>query len=182
MVSLAKQGLRVARLKGGDPFVFGRGGEELEVLTAHAIPYIIVPGITAALGAAASAGIPLTHRKLSQSVTLVAGQVLQDDTLDWRLLAGPHRTVVFYMGVAQLAHIVARLRSAGAAAEHPIAIIERATLPGQRVLRGTLATIGDIAAAADVRPPALLIVGEVAALASVDALVSAALPEHGVIA
>ncbi len=182
LVEYARQGLRVARLKGGDPFVFGRGGEEVEVLTAHAIPYIVVPGITAALGAAAAAGIPLTHRKLSQSVTFVAGHVLDDESLDWRHLAGPHRTIVFYMGVAQLTQIVGKLRSAGAPAEHPAAVIERATLPDQRILSGTLATIAGIVAAAKVTPPALLIVGEVAAFASADALLSATVPEPGAIA
>ncbi len=152
------------------------------MLTAHAIPYIVVPGITAALGAAAAAGIPLTHRKLSQSVTFVAGHVLDDESLDWRHLAGPHRTIVFYMGVAQLTQIVGKLRSAGAPAEHPAAVIERATLPDQRILSGTLATIAGIVAAAKVTPPALLIVGEVAAFASADALLSATVPEPGAIA
>jgi uroporphyrin-III C-methyltransferase/precorrin-2 dehydrogenase/sirohydrochlorin ferrochelatase len=182
LVEYAKQGLRVARLKGGDPFIFGRGGEEMEVLAARGIPYLVVPGVTAALGAAAAAGIPLTHRFLSQSVTFVTGHVLDDDTLDWRQLAGAHRTVVFYMGVAQLARIVDRLRSAGAPTEHPVAVVERATLPGQRVLRGTLGNIADVANAAGVTPPALLIVGEVAAFASADALVSMAVSESGAIA
>lgn len=182
LVEHARRGLRVARLKGGDPFIFGRGGEEVEVLSAHGIPFIVVPGITAALGAAAAAGIPLTHRKLSQSVTFVTGHVLDDGTLDWHHLAGPHRTVVFYMGVAQLAQIVARLRSAGAPAEHPAVVIERATLPEQRILRGTLETIAAIVQAATVAAPALLIVGEVAAFAGADALVATAVPEPGAIA
>ena len=119
LVQYAQRGLRVARLKGGDPFIFGRGGEEIEVLNAHGIPYVVVPGITAALGAAASAGIPLTHRTLAQSVTFAAGHALDDETLDWRSLAQPHHTVVFYMGVAQLPRIVARLLEAGAPADHP---------------------------------------------------------------
>ena len=182
LIEYARQGLRVARLKGGDPLIFGRGGEEIEALAAHGIPYIVVPGITAALGAAASAGIPLTHRQLSQSVTFVTGHVLEDSTLDWRLLAGAHRTVVFYMGVAQLAQIVDRLRAAGVAAEQPVAIIERATLPEQRVFRATLSTVADIAGASGVVPPALLIVGEVAAFASAEALVSMVVPEPGAMA
>jgi uroporphyrin-III C-methyltransferase / precorrin-2 dehydrogenase / sirohydrochlorin ferrochelatase len=161
LVRYARQGLRVARLKGGDPFVFGRGGEEIEVLTQHNIPYISVPGITAALGAASSAGIPLTHRRLAQSVTFVAGHVLEDEALDWRSLAGPRRTVVFYMGVSHLDRIVAKLRDAGAKADHPAAVVERATLPGQRTLRGTLETIAEVARDARVAAPALLIVGEV---------------------
>ena len=182
LLEYARQGLRVARLKGGDPLIFGRGGEEIEILAAHGIPYLVVPGITAALGAAAAAGIPLTHRLLSQSVTFVTGHVLDDDTLDWRQLAGAHRTVVFYMGVAQLTRIVARLRSAGAPMQHPVAVVERATLPGERVIRATLASIGEVAGAAGVAPPALLIVGEVAALASADALASMAVLESGAIA
>ncbi len=172
LVQYAKEGLRVARLKGGDPFIFGRGGEEIEVLSAHSIPYIVVPGITAALGAASSAAIPLTHRKLSQSVTFVTGHVLNDGTLDWQQLAGPHRTVVFYMGVAHLPQIVARLRAAGAPPDRPVAIIERATLPEQRVLRGSLDDIVSLAASSNVTAPALLIVGEVAAFSTAEVLVS----------
>ncbi|TLY77189.1 MAG: uroporphyrinogen-III C-methyltransferase [Gammaproteobacteria bacterium] len=173
LVHWARKGLRVARLKGGDPLVFGRGGEEIEVLAAHGIPYTIVPGITAALGAAAVAGIPLTHRGLAHSVTFVTGHVLEDSSLDWRALAAPRHTVVFYMGVAHLARIVAKLRAAGASADHPVAIIEGATLPQQRILRGVLATISAIAHNANVAPPAVLIVGEVAAFGAVDALVPA---------
>jgi len=169
LVHYARKGLRVARLKGGDPFVFGRGGEEIEVLTRHNIPYISVPGITAALGAASSAGIPLTHRRLAQSVTFVAGHVLEDDALDWRALASPRQTIVFYMGVSHLDHIVAKLRDAGAKAEHPAAIVERATLPEQRTLRGTLETIAEIARKASVTAPALLIVGDVTTFMATDA-------------
>ena len=163
LVELARAGKRVARLKGGDPFIFGRGGEEAQVLAAHGIPYRVVPGITAALGAAAAAGIPLTHRHLSHSVTLVSGHAALDDTLDWRALARTRQTVVFYMGVAQLPHIVARLRAAGAGAELPAAIVERATLATQRVLRAPLAGIAALALREQVAAPALLIVGEVTA-------------------
>src|SRR5262249_54364500 len=159
----ARQGLRVARLKGGDPFIFGRGGEEIEVLKSHGIPYVVVPGITAALGAAAISGIPLTHRNLAQSVTFTAGHALDDKTLDSRSLAGPHHTVVFYMGVAQLPRIVAKLQESGAKADLPVAIVERASLAEQRIVRGTLATIVESAGRAGLTPPALLIVGEVAA-------------------
>jgi len=175
LVHYAHLGLRVARLKGGDPFIFGRGGEEIEVLAAHGIPYIVVPGITAALGAAASANIPLTHRKLSQSVTFVTGHVLDDDALDWKSLAGTRQTVVFYMGVGHLPQIVEKLRAAGASGDHPAAVVERATLPEQRTLRGTLQTIADIAQAANVSPPALLIVGDVTALAAADSLIGSEL-------
>jgi siroheme synthase len=166
----------VARLKGGDPFVFGRGGEELEVLQVHGIPYIVVPGITAALGAAASSGLPLTHRRLAQSVTFVTGHDSGGAAPDWRFFANPQHTVVFYMGVAQLPAIVERLRAAGARADHPVAVIERATLPEQRLLRGTLADIAALAQAQALEPPALLIAGAVAALASSDALTALASP------
>lgn len=170
LIEHAGAGRRVARLKGGDPFVFGRGGEELEVLRAHGIPYTVVPGITAALGAAASAGLPLTHRRLATSVTFVSGHTPEATPADWRFYADPQHTVVFYMGVAQLPAILARLRAAGAAGGHPVAIIERATLPGERVLRGTLADIEFLAHSHPVAPPALLIVGAVAALTGGEAL------------
>ena len=179
LVDYARRGLRVARLKGGDPFVFGRGGEEIEVLTRHGIPYISVPGITAALGAASYAGIPLTHRRLAQSVTFVAGHVLDDDSLDWRALAGPRRTVVFYMGVSHLDLIVAKLRDSGGKADHPVAIVERATLPDQRTLRGTLATIEEIARSAGVAAPALLIVGDVTTFLAAETLLASAASKDG---
>lgn len=175
LVHYARLGLRVARLKGGDPFVFGRGGEEVEVLAANGIPYIVVPGITAALGAAASANIPLTHRKLSQSVTFVSGHVLDDESLDWRSLARAHQTVVFYMGVGHLQQIVERLRASGAPPQLPAAVVEKATLPDQRTLRGTLETIVGVAQAAEVSPPALFIVGDVTAVAGADAFIGAEL-------
>ncbi len=162
MIRFARQGLKVARLKGGDPFIFGRGGEEVEILARHGIPHLVVPGITAALGAAAAAGIPLTHRGLSQCVTFVTGHVAADDSLDWRSLALARQTTVFYMGVGRLQTIVQRLRAAGAPDTLPAALIERATMPGQRVVRSTLAQIAARGAAA-ISPPALLIVGEVAA-------------------
>ncbi len=165
MLRYAHQGLRVARLKGGDPFVFGRGGEEAEYLARHGVPYVVVPGITAALGAAAATGIALTHRQMAQSVTLVTGHPLEDGALDWAALARPRQTVVFYMGVAHLQRICARLRQAGASESLPAALIERATLPGQRLVRGTLGNIAALARQAAIAPPALLVVGEVAALA-----------------
>jgi uroporphyrin-III C-methyltransferase / precorrin-2 dehydrogenase / sirohydrochlorin ferrochelatase len=163
MIRFARQGLKVARLKGGDPFVFGRGGEEIEALVREGIPYLIVPGITAALGAAASAAIPLTQRGLAHSVTLITGQVPGEDALDWAALAREGQTVVFYMGVAKLSSIVTSLRAAGARETLPAALIEQATLPEQRVVRATLADIADLGARMGISPPALLIVGEVAA-------------------
>ena len=160
----ALAGKRVARLKGGDPFVFGRGGEELEVLAAHDIPCTVVPGISAALGAAASAALPLTHRRLAHSVTFVNGHQGEDDSgCDWRAFVDPRHTVVFYMGLKSLPGIAARLAAAGASPDHPVALIAQATLPGQQVLRGTLADICSRATAQVITPPALLIVGNVAA-------------------
>jgi uroporphyrin-III C-methyltransferase/precorrin-2 dehydrogenase/sirohydrochlorin ferrochelatase len=161
MVELARAGLRVARLKGGDPFVFGRGGEEVELLSQQGIPHIVVPGITAALGAAAACAIPLTHRDIAQSVTLVTGHPLEDEALDWSALARPRQTVVFYMGVAQLPRIVEHLQAQGAPGERPAAIVERATLADQRVIQGTLSDIAARAASAHIEAPALLVVGEV---------------------
>lgn len=181
LVRFAGEGKRVARLKGGDPLVFGRGGEEIEVLAAHGIPCTVVPGITAALGAAAAAELPLTHRRLASSVTLLSGRLSDGALPDWRFLANPKHTVVVYMGVAQLPHIVTRLRAAGATPRHPAAIVERATLPGQRILRGTLADIASLAQAHRVGAPAILILGDVAACAAADALIDS-LPTaaHGV--
>jgi uroporphyrin-III C-methyltransferase/precorrin-2 dehydrogenase/sirohydrochlorin ferrochelatase len=170
LVQLARAGKRVARLKGGDPFVFGRGGEELEVLAAHEIPCIVVPGITAALGAAASASLPLTHRRLAHSVTFLSGHQADESTTDWRFFADPRHTVVFYMGVAQLPVIVQRLRAAGAAETHPMALIEQATLPQERVVRGRLDDIVALAAQRGIGPPALLITGNAAAFAAGEAL------------
>ena len=176
MIRCARQGLKVARLKGGDPFIFGRGGEEVEALARHGIPYLVVPGITAALGAAAGAGIALTQRGLAQSVTFVTGHIPEDESLDWQTLARSGQTVVFYMGVGKLSPIVARLRAAGAPDTLPAALIERATLPEQRVLRGTLAQIADLGGRAGIASPALLIVGAVVTPA-VEAAAAAAAAE-----
>lgn len=165
LVEYASRGLRVARLKGGDPFIFGRGGEELDVLRAHGIEVITVPGITAGLGAAAQAGIPLTHRRVAEAVTLVTAAGENGDTLNWPALASPRQTVVFYMGVGHLERIAMRLVEAGAPASRPVAVIERATLPDERIVVGTLADIAARVRAQEINPPALLIVGDVAARA-----------------
>jgi len=165
MLEYAGRGLRVARLKGGDPFVFGRGGEEMQVLRAAGVPVTVVPGITAALGAAAAAGLSLTQRGLSQAITLVTAMGEGAESLDWRALAAPLQTVVFYMGVAQLGRIIEHLIAHGAPESRPVAIVEQATLPSERLLVGTLATIGSQALDARIGAPALLIVGEVASQA-----------------
>jgi uroporphyrin-III C-methyltransferase/precorrin-2 dehydrogenase/sirohydrochlorin ferrochelatase len=166
LLEYAGRGLRVARLKGGDPFIFGRGGEELDALLAAGIPVVVVPGITAALGAAAAAGLPLTHRGAAQAVTFVTAMGEAAAALDWRALAAPSQTVVFYMGIAQLPRIVERLQAQGAPLDRPVAIVERATLPEQRVVAGTLRDIAGRAQQAGVAAPALLIVGDIAARAA----------------
>jgi len=162
LLHYAGRGLRVARLKGGDPFVFARGGEEIEVLRRAGVPVIVVPGITAALGAAASIGLPLTQRGVAQSVAFVTAMGEGAEALDWRALAAPLQTVVFYMGVAQLQRIVEHLRAHGAPDARPAVIVEQATLPAQRHLCAPLGQIVARAHAAQIGAPALLIVGEVA--------------------
>jgi len=166
MVELARQGRQVLRLKGGDPFIFGRGGEELEYLAAAGVAFRVVPGITAAVGVAAAAGIPLTHRDHAQSCTFVTGH-LQDGSmaLDWPLLARPRQTVVVYMGLLGLPDLCARLIEHGRAASTPIAIIQQGTTPRQRVITGTLATLPALVAGAGLQAPTLIVVGEVVALA-----------------
>ena len=166
MLEHAGAGRRVVRLKGGDPFVFGRGGEELEVLRAHGIPYRVVPGITAAVACAAYAGIPLTHRDHAQSVRLVTAHARDSlDTLDWPALAQERQTLAFYMGVARLELLQQRLLAHGRGADTPFALIENGTRPEQRIVAGTLTELSHLARAHAVESPALLIVGEVAALA-----------------
>lgn len=166
LLEYASRGLRVARLKGGDPLIFGRGGEELAVLAAAGIPVTIVPGVTAALGAAAGTGIALTQRGLAQSVTFVTAMGEGAAALDWPSLAAPLQTIVFYMGVAQLPRIVERLLANGAPANRPAALIERATLPGQRMVSGTLYDIDSLARAGRISAPALLVVGDTVPRAS----------------
>ncbi|WP_080379669.1 uroporphyrinogen-III C-methyltransferase, partial [Bordetella pertussis] len=166
MLAQARAGRRVVRLKGGDAFIFGRGGEELEYLRAHGVPYEVVPGITAALACAAYAGMPLTHRDHAQSVRMVTAHCRADqDTLDWAGLARDQQTLAFYMGVGQLDYVTARLLEHGRAPATPFALIENGSRPEQRVVTGTLADLPEIARRRGVRPPALLVIGEVAALA-----------------
>jgi uroporphyrin-III C-methyltransferase/precorrin-2 dehydrogenase/sirohydrochlorin ferrochelatase len=167
LVEHALAGRRVVRLKGGDPFVFGRGGEELEVLARHGIPFEVVPGITAALGCAAYAGIPLTHRDHAQSVRFVTAHCGESvDTLDWASLAAPRQTLALYMGVAALGRVAERLLAHGRGPATPVAIVENGTREDQRVTLTTLAALNDVSRRADIQSPALLIVGEVAALST----------------
>jgi uroporphyrin-III C-methyltransferase/precorrin-2 dehydrogenase/sirohydrochlorin ferrochelatase len=167
LIRHATEGKRVVRLKGGDPFIFGRGGEELEALARAQINFSVVPGITAASGCAAYAGIPLTHREYAHSVTFVTGHADKNGKEpDWRALAMPGATAVFYMGLARLDHIVRRLLDHGAAATRPAAIVAHGTLSNQQVIAATLGTILDTASPAALESPALLVVGEVVALSS----------------
>nr|MDQ3056401.1 siroheme synthase CysG [Pseudomonadota bacterium] len=167
MIEHARAGKRVVRLKGGDPFVFGRGGEELQALRAAGIDYEVVPGITAALACAAYAGVPLTHRDHAQSVRLITAHCKDSfDTLDWIALAQDRQTLAVYMGVAGLDALARRLIAHGRGASTPFALIENGSRPGQRVITGTLQELAASARRHAVQSPALLIIGEVAALAS----------------
>ncbi|KAB8188350.1 uroporphyrinogen-III C-methyltransferase [Lysobacter maris] len=168
LVEHARAGKRVVRLKGGDPFVFGRGGEELEVLHAHGIDFEVVPGITAAVACAAYAGVPLTHRDHAQSVRFVTALGRDGgDPIDWPALAQERQTLAFYMGVSGLERVRDRLIAHGRSADTPFALVENGTRARQRVVVGTLAQLPQTAAAHAVQAPALLILGEVAASASV---------------
>jgi uroporphyrin-III C-methyltransferase/precorrin-2 dehydrogenase/sirohydrochlorin ferrochelatase len=163
----AQAGKRVVRLKGGDPFIFGRGGEELETLARHGIRYEVVPGVTAAAGCAAYAGIPLTHRDYAQTLTFVTGHHKADGQpgdLDWATLAKPGHTVVFYMGLQTLDSIVERLRQYGAPPTLAVAVVEHGTQTSQRVVFGELQTLQQQVRDARIQAPALLIVGEVTRL------------------
>ncbi|TRY32923.1 siroheme synthase CysG [Aliiglaciecola sp. M165] len=161
----ALKGNRVVRLKGGDPFIFGRGGEEIETLVKHNVRFQVVPGVTAAAGAASYAGIPLTHRDHAQSVVFATGH-LKDESidLDWPALVQNNQTIVFYMGLTGLPIICKKLIEHGMPSDMPIAMVESATMEHQRVVTGTLSTIESIASAANIKPPALIIVGTVVSL------------------
>jgi uroporphyrinogen III methyltransferase / synthase len=174
MIDRAQAGATVVRLKGGDPFVFGRGGEEALALRHAGIPFAVVPGISAGVAASAYAGIPVTHRGLAGAVAFVTGHTREDGgesageddgEIDWPALAAFPGTLVFYMGVRRLPHIAAALIAAGRSAAEPAAAIEGGTLPTQRTIRSTLGGIADAARERDVRPPSITVVGPVVALA-----------------
>ncbi len=166
LIDLARRGKRVVRLKGGDPFIFGRGGEEMAALAAAGIACLAVPGITAATGCAASAGIALTRRGVSKTCIFVTGHDRDGPAdLAWDALARPQQTLVIYMGLAALDGIAAGLVGHGLAPETPVAVIENGTTPDERIIRGTIADIAVTANDAGIRAPALIVVGEVAALA-----------------
>jgi uroporphyrin-III C-methyltransferase / precorrin-2 dehydrogenase / sirohydrochlorin ferrochelatase len=167
LVRLAGEGRRVVRLKGGDPFIFGRGGEEIETLAAHGIAFEVVPGVTAASGVAAYAGIPLTHRDHAHAVTFVTGH-LRDGTmnLDWPAIARPGQTVVVYMGLLGLPILCHQLIAHGLAPATPAAVVQQATTTNQRVIAGTLADLPRRAFDARMEPPTLIVVGDVVRLQS----------------
>lgn len=163
LVDFAKQGYKVVRIKGGDPFVFGRGGEELEVLADAGITFQVVPGITAAAGATAYAGIPLTHRDYAQSAMFITGHLKEEsDQLDWSTLARGQQTLVIYMGLMKSNYIQEQLIKHGRRAQTPIAIIERGTQLSQKVFKGQLSELSDLAKKAEA--PALIVIGEVVQL------------------
>ncbi len=167
LVDLAKQGKKVCRIKGGDPFIYGRGGEEVQVLAANNVNYQIVPGITAAAGCSAYAGIPLTHRDHAQAIQFVTGHCKKDgQELDWQSLAKANQTLAIYMGVIKSPHIQSELLKHGRKADTPVAIIENGTRKNQRVVTGQLGELADLIQRNSIISPALLIIGEVAALHS----------------
>ena len=171
MIERASSGQTVVRLKGGDAFIFGRGGEEIAVLRSAGIPYEVVPGITAAIGCAAYAGIPLTHRDHAQAVTFITGHQAapgaeEPGAVDWGAIAGPGKTTVVYMGVGQAGAIREQLENAGISGDLPAAWIENGSRDNQRVIAGSVDTIPALAAQVRKGHPGLLVIGQVAALAS----------------
>ena len=167
MVQYARQGRNVVRLKGGDPFVFGRGGEELEALRAAGIEVEVIPGITAGIGAPAALGIPVTHREIARGVTFVTGHTQNGREPNWQALVRSGTTLVIYMGLARLAEIIVQLRAAGMPSSMPACVIENGTLRTQRQVVGTLHSLCEGVAAARLASPAIIVIGDVVRLAHV---------------
>jgi uroporphyrin-III C-methyltransferase len=161
MILHARQGKTVARLKGGDPFIFGRGGEELEALRAAGIEVEVIPGITAGIGVPATLGIPVTHREIARGVTFVTGHTKNGREPNWHALVGSGATLVIYMGLARLAEIIVQLREAGMPSSTPACVIENGTLQTQRQLVGTLRSLCEDVAAARLSSPAIIVIGAV---------------------
>jgi uroporphyrin-III C-methyltransferase len=168
IVAHVKTGSVVVRLKGGDPFIFGRGGEEVEAVRAAGLPVEVIPGVSAALGCAAEAMLPLTHRDHSSAVSFVAGQCKGLSDQNWSGLAGQGRTLVIYMGVATAADIADKLIADGVAPDMPVAVLERGTLPGRRALKTLLADLGPMVTRERVESPAIIVVGEVVELSDAE--------------
>ena len=164
IIAHVKTGAIVVRLKGGDPFIFGRGGEEVEAVRAAGLKVEVIPGVSAALGGAAEAMLPLTHRDWSSAVSFVAGQCKGLSEQDWSGLAGKGRTLVIYMGVATCPDIAEKLMRDGVAPDMPVAVLERATLDGSRAMKTLLADLGPMVEREKVQSPAIIVVGEVVAL------------------
>ncbi|MGE4218307.1 MAG: uroporphyrinogen-III C-methyltransferase [Alphaproteobacteria bacterium] len=163
LVRLARDGQRVLRLKGGDPFVFGRGGEEALALVAAGVPFRIVPGVTAGIGGLAYAGIPVTHRAVNSAVTFITGHNAGGDVpddIDWASIARGSPVIVLYMGLKHLAPIAARLLAAGRSPQEPVAVVSQATTPEQRILESTLAAVAAEAEASGIEPPCMIAIGE----------------------
>ena len=172
LIELAQQGKRVLRLKGGDPFVFGRGGEEAQALVAAAVPFRVIPGISAGIGGLGYAGIPATHRDVNHAVTFVTGHLAgksseggKAELLDWAAIAKASPVIVIYMAMSRLAVIADLLMQAGRAADEPVAIVTHATTPQQKIVTGKLAAAADLAAAHKLEPPSIIVIGEVVNLA-----------------
>ena len=168
IVAHVKAGSIVVRLKGGDPFIFGRGGEEVEAVRSAGLPVEVIPGVSAALGAAAESMLPLTHRDWSSAVSFVAGQCKGLAGQDWSGLAGKGRTLVIYMGVATCPDIADKLMADGVAPDMPVAVLERATLDGGRAMRTLLADLGEMVQRENVQSPAIIVVGEVVLLSDAE--------------
>lgn len=184
LIALAREGRRVLRLKGGDPFVFGRGGEEAQTLIQHGIPIRIVPGISAGIGGLAYAGVPVTHRDVNQSVTFVTGHDQSGatpSTLDWEGIARGSQVIVIYMGMKHIARISGALMAAGRAPEEPVAVVTSAATDAQQVLETTLGTVAADIASAGLAPPAIICVGRAVLMRQVldwQALAAGAAPRN----